>query len=585
MPEPADMSLCNPVQRTLFHTMMRSFARIVSAIAVISTPVRAQASREFPRQHAPRPTSAEITVEDVKTREYIIADDSMEGRDTGRRGGVRSANYIARELERLGLEPAGDNGTYLQRIPWVTRTPDTTGVLRVGTQTLHWGADYLVLPKLGFALALGGQPFGGGFRGENVATVYGGRIGDSTIAPDLVRGKVVVFASQGFPFWQRDNLRRYAAARAIVVATLDLGAPSAYRVKRETYWDSTSASGVAPLTIISVSRAAATAMFSTPFDQLAVGTAGVAMSGSVGFIDAATEAPAYNVVGIIRGSDPTLRNTYVAVGAHHDHVGMGQPVDHDSIRAFNEVVRQRGADDPPPKSVTDEQWTRIRAAIDSLHRLHGGARLDSIFNGADDDGSGTVLALEIAEAFAKAKVKPKRSLLFVWHTAEEKGLYGAQYYSDHPTVPRDSIVAQVNMDQMGRGEPIDHPAGGPNALVVIGPRRLSTELGDLVEKVNARPENQFKLDYQFDQDGDATNAYCRSDHYMYGRYGIPVAFLVAAAWYIDYHMVSDEPQYIAFDRMTHIGRFIHTYIADVANLDHRPLVDKAKPDPNGLCRQ
>jgi len=542
-------------------------------VAVVASPSRSQT-----------PTSADITAQDVRTRTYIIADDSMEGRDTGKRGGLRSARYIAGELKRLGLEPAGDDGTYLQRIPWVSRTPDTTGVLRVGERTLRWGSDYLVLPKLGFALALGGQPFGGGFRGDNIATIYGGRVGDSTVAPELTRNKVIVFSAPAFAFWQLDNLRRYTAARAIVVATLDLGAPSAFRVRRETYWDSTGASGVAPVTIISVTKAAASAMFTAPFDQLAVGAAGLPLSGSAGFIDGPTEAPAYNVVGIVRGSDSKLRNTYVAIGAHHDHVGMGPPVDHDSIRAFNQVVRVRGADDPPPREVTDEQWAKIHAVLDSLHRVHG-IRLDSIFNGADDDGSGTVLALEIAEAFAKARPKPKRSLLFVWHTAEEKGLYGAQYYSDHPTVPRDSIVAQVNMDQMGRGDPVDNPPGGPNALVVIGPRRLSSELGAMVEKVNARAEHRFTLDYEFDRDNDPTNAYCRSDHYMYARYGIPVAFFVAAAWYIDYHMVSDEPQYIAYDRMTKIGRFIRDYVAEVANLGARPVVDQPKPEPNGLCRQ
>jgi hypothetical protein len=542
-------------------------------VAVVASPSRSQT-----------PTSADITAQDVRTRTYIIADDSMEGRDTGKRGGLRSARYIAGELKRLGLEPAGDDGTYLQRIPWVSRTPDTTGVLRVGERTLRWGSDYLVIPKLGFALALGGQPFGGGFRGDNIATIYGGRVGDSTVAPELTRNKVIVFSAPAFAFWQLDNLRRYTAARAIVVATLDLGAPSAFRVRRETYWDSTGASGVAPVTIISVTKAAASAMFTAPFDQLAVGAAGLPLSGSAGFIDGPTEAAAYNVVGIVRGSDSKLRNTYVAIGAHHDHVGMGPPVDHDSIRAFNQVVRVRGADDPPPREVTDEQWAKIHAVLDSLHRVHG-VRLDSIFNGADDDGSGTVLALEIAEAFAKASPKPKRSLLFVWHTAEEKGLYGAQYYSDHPTVPRDSIVAQVNMDQMGRGDPVDNPPGGPNALVVIGPRRLSSELGAMVEKVNARAEHRFTLDYEFDRDNDPTNAYCRSDHYMYARYGIPVAFFVAAAWYIDYHMVSDEPQYIAYDRMTKIGRFIRDYVAEVANLGARPVVDQPKPEPNGLCRQ
>ena len=552
---------------------IRPTVRALAMVAVVASPSRSQT-----------PTSADITAQDVRTRTYIIADDSMEGRDTGKRGGLRSARYIAGELKRLGLEPAGDDGTYLQRIPWVSRTPDTTGVLRVGERTLRWGSDYLVLPKLGFALALGGQPFGGGFRGDNIATIYGGRVGDSTVAPELTRNKVIVFSAPAFAFWQLDNLRRYTAARAIVVATLDLGAPSAFRVRRETYWDSTGASGVAPVTIISVTKAAASAMFTAPFDQLAVGAAGLPLSGSAGFIDGPTEAPAYNVVGIVRGSDSKLRNTYVAIGAHHDHVGMGPPVDHDSIRAFNQVVRVRGADDPPPREVTDEQWAKIHAVLDSLHRVHG-VRLDSIFNGADDDGSGTVLALEIAEAFAKARPKPKRSLLFVWHTAEEKGLYGAQYYSDHPTVPRDSIVAQVNMDQMGRGDPVDNPPGGPNALVVIGPRRLSSELGAMVEKVNARAEHRFTLDYEFDRDNDPTNAYCRSDHYMYARYGIPVAFFVAAAWYIDYHMVSDEPQYIAYDRMTKIGRFIRDYVAEVANLGARPVVDQPKPEPNGLCRQ
>jgi Zn-dependent M28 family amino/carboxypeptidase len=169
---------------------------------------------------------------------------------------------------------------------------------------------------------------------------------------------------------------------------------------------------------------------------------------------------------------------------------MSRAVDHDSIRAFNSVVRIRGADDPPPRQVTAEQWTRIRALIDSLHSVHG-VRLDSINNGADDDGSGSVLALEIAEFFAAATPRPRRSLLFVWHTAEEKGLYGAQYFSDHPTVSRDSIVAQINMDQMGRGDPVDNPPGGANSLVVIGARRLSTELGDLAERVNQQPQHVF----------------------------------------------------------------------------------------------
>jgi len=272
------------------------------------------------------------------------------------------------------------------------------------------------------------------------------------------------------------------------------------------------------------------------------------------------------------------------VGAHYDHVGVSaRPFDHDSIRVYNSVVRPRGADDPP-RPPTPDEVARVRALLDSVRALRP-PRPDSVFNGADDDASGTALALELAEAFAPPRARPKRSLLFVFHTAEEKGLYGAQYFSDHPTVPRDSVVAQINMDQMGRGGPEDVPPLPPNNLVVIGARRLSTELGDLAESLNGRPEHGFALDYSFDRDGDPTNAYCRSDHYMYARYGIPVAFFSGAAWYIDYHMVSDEAQYVDYDRTARIGRYIADVVSTVANLDHRPVVDKPKPDPNGECRQ
>ena len=532
-------------------------------------------------------TSTDITVSDVRLRTWQIAHDSMEGRDTGRPGGLRAARYIAAELKRLGVTPAGDSGTFFQQVPWVVRTPDTAATLRVGETQLTWKRDYVLFPRLGFALALGGQPFGASFAGTNVATVYGGRIGDSLIAPERVRGKAVVFvpspAQQNIAFWQRDNLRRFSDAAAIIVANLDVGVPAAYTATRETYWDSAPGS-TRMMTVLSMSRAAATQLFGRPLDSLVIGDAGQPLSGNVRFIDSNPVAPAYNVVGIIPGSDRALRGSYVSVGAHHDHIGMGPAIDHDSVRAFNMVARKRGADDPNPRSVTAEQWTRINALRDSLRTVRGGILRDSIYNGADDDGSGTVLLLEIAEAFARGE-RPRRSLLLIFYTAEERGLFGSLYYSDHPTVPRDSIIANVNMDQMGRGDPEDEPPGGNNALVVIGARRLSAQLGDLVEEVNQRAPHRFTLDYQFDRDGDPTNAYCRSDHYMFARFGIPVTFFSAAAWYIDYHMVSDEPQYIAYERTARIGNFIRDYVRELANLRTRPPLTRPKPDPDAVCRQ
>ena len=567
-------------------------------LAVLSSVASAQ-SHDGPRTHKPAPTSAEISVADVMTREYIIADDSMEGRNTGRRGGLRSANYIAAELRRMGLEPAGDNGTYFQRIPWFAQRVDPANTLRIGTDAVS-ADDFVLVPRIGFAVQIGGQPFGRAFRGENIETVFGGVLGDSaTVAPDAVRGKIVVFAPSsatggrgggrgGFQFWQRDNLRRYRDARAIFVATLDLAAPqqlAQYRGTRETFDDSTLTGDATPLSVISITAAAAERIFGKPLATLSAGATGQRVSGSIRFVNEPTEAPAYNVVGILRGRDVKLRNTYVAVGAHHDHVGMGPVVDHDSIRAFNDVVRKLGGDAPQPRNVTEDQWTRIRAIIDSLHRLHGGPRPDSIFNGADDDGSGTVMALEIAEALAPAANRPARSVLFVFHTAEEKGLYGAQYYSDHPSVPRDSIIAQVNLDQMGRGDPEDDPPSGPNALVLIGSKRRSPEFGELVERVNSRPEYGFRLDYAFDAPAEPSNGWCRSDHYMYARYGIPVVFFVSAVSYRDLHMVTDEPQYIAYDRMTRITRYARDFVTVVASLDHRPVTRQATPDPNARCVQ
>jgi Zn-dependent M28 family amino/carboxypeptidase len=227
-----------------------------------------------------------------------------------------------------------------------------------------------------------------------------------------------------------------------------------------------------------------------------------------------------------------------------------------------------------------------------LHRLHG-VRRDSINNGADDDGSGSVSVLEIAEAFAAAKERPRRSILFIWHTGEEAGLYGSQYFTDHPTIPRDSIVAELNMDMVGRGAASDITGetkegtlvhGGPGYLQLVGSRRLSTELGDLVEQVNRDAKLGFAFDYSQDTNGHPQNIYCRSDHYEYARYGIPIVFFTTGG-HADYHQVTDEPQYIDYGRMAQVATLVYDAAVRVANLDHRVVVDKPRPDPHGRCVQ
>ncbi len=271
-----------------------------------------------------------------------------------------------------------------------------------------------------------------------------------------------------------------------------------------------------------------------------------------------------------------------------------QPMAHDSIYVVDHLFRPGGADDPPPV-LNAAQQKEVNDILVRVRKASAGrsARIDSIFNGADDDGSGSVSLLEIAEYFAAQPVKPKRSLLFIWHVGEEEGLYGSTWFTDHPTVPRENIVAELNMDMVGRGAATDETGnsidgkklhGGPGYLQVVGSRRLSTELGDLAEKVNTTGHHGLKFDYSMDANGHPQNIYCRSDHAEYARYGIPIAFFTTGG-HADYHQLTDEPQYIDYNRMAQVDMFVADLAKHVANLDHRPVVDKPKPDPQADCRQ
>jgi Zn-dependent M28 family amino/carboxypeptidase len=286
---------------------------------------------------------------------------------------------------------------------------------------------------------------------------------------------------------------------------------------------------------------------------------------------------------VLRGSDPKLRQQYVALTAHNDHVGFDRaPVDHDSLRAYDRVVRPMGADSPLRPATADEA-VRIRRDLDSL-RKRNPARPDSIRNGADDDGSGTVSILEIAERMAGERSKLRRSILFVSHTGEENGLVGSGWFTDHPTVPRDSIVAEIDQDMVGRGTADDLPEGGPTYLEVIGAKRLSREFGEQLEAANAAQPVPFVFNYAYDAPNHPLQYYCRADHYNYARYSIPaVAF--SRGEHLDYHQVTDEPQYIDYVDLARVSTMVHDAALRIANLDHRPALDAPRGDPHAACRQ
>jgi hypothetical protein len=560
---------------------MQSAARVMAVAILVVFARGARAQAPLPLKHAPLSTQTAITPADLMTRLYLYSDDSMMGRMTGSEYNMKATEYIASEVRRLKLQPAGDSGTYFQNVPLVKRGLDSSATLSVDGTSFRVWSDFVPRDPGRATRAFDGAPI-----------VYGGVWTDSTMLPaEQAAGKFIVLGARtgaNVPPNQQVNrgaiLNRYRTAAGIAVVALESFEPPAIAFFRQPAISMRRAASTDTSSMpvyVYVSSAGARALLGAPIDSLKPGAPGKTIHGSVTFSE--TPAPARNVVAILPGSDAQLRGEYVAIGAHNDHVGFnGAPVDHDSIRAFNDAERKLELASPN-HPVTPEQGAQIKVNVDSLHRAHA-ARRDSIFNGADDDGSGTTAVLEIAEAFAGAKVKPKRSVLFVWHTGEELGLFGSQYFTDNPTVPRDSIVAQLNMDMVGRGRADDENGGGPGYLQLIGTRRLSTELGDIVERVNKQRQQPFTFDYQFDAAGHPEQYYCRSDHYMYARYGIPIAFFTTGN-HRDYHQVTDEPEYIDYDKLAHVSQFVYDVATTVANLDHRVVVDKPKPDPHGNCVQ
>ena len=561
---------------------MRALGQAATGSSIGSGPARP----ELPLKYPPRPTTASITTQDLMSRLYAFADDSMQGREAGTPGHVKGTEYIVRELTRLGVKPMGENGTYYQNVPMVNALEVSEAVLSAEGVSLKPGADFHPFP------GIEGLPFAMTASVQNVPLVFGGRLGAmDAIKPADAKGKLVVllppFGPSGQPTWQvfsaGDAVQSYREAAGLLLASYELTpAPiwgilgSLQTLKREGGREE-----FAPMVI--VTRAAASQLLGMNPDSATIGAAGKTASLSFGASKAGLAAPTRNVVAVVEGSDPALKREFVVLSAHSDHDGLAErSVDHDSTRLAHVITRPLGAESPA-RPMSSVEYNVFKTQLDSVRRRRG-PRADSVMNGADDDGSGSMGLLEMAEFFQGMSVKPKRSILFVWNVAEEKGLFGSEWFTDNPTVPRDSMIANVNIDMIGRGAAYDIQNGGPDYLQLLGSRRLSTEYGNWVEEVNTRPEFRFRLDYQFDADGHPQNYYCRSDHWNFARYSIPTVFFSTGS-HADYHMPTDEPQYIDYPHYAKVVQFVAALAADVAGRAAKPIVDKPKPDPRGPCKQ
>lgn len=568
-------------------------ALIASLGACASAPIIKMNEFGLPPKLAPSPTAAAISEADLKTRLYIFADDSMEGRAYGREGNMKGTTYIASELKRMGVEPAGDNGTYFQEMPVVQRKFVRTSALAVNGKPLKWVDEWIAMPG-----AAAPKPFDG------AQVIFGGTVGDTTtqISAAQANGKVVILLPAAPGAGGRGGaapVNRFAGAAAIATADLDamnmgsrsfindspqgrINAPPGSLAPIATNAPSGGGRGGAPAQSgppqaqLRITRAAATALLGTAIESARPGAQGATVTAKLDFVETPVPQFARNVVGIIRGSDSKLKSQYVALGGHPDHVGFDRnPVDHDSLQLYNaarQALMNKGGE---LHVATPQELASIKLPLDSVRKLRP-VRLDSIRNGADDDGSGSMALLEIAEQVQGMAVKPKRSLLFVWNNGEEVGLTGSAWFTMHPTVPRDSIVAQINIDMIGRGRTRDIPGGGEDYLAVVGSQRLSADLGQAVIANNLKQPAPFRLDYRFDSTTvwpGYNNIYGRSDHANYARFNIPIAFFFTGL-HADYHQLSDEPQYIDYPHYARITQYINDLVIDVANREKKPALYK-----------
>ena len=469
----------------------------------------------------------------------VFAADSFRGRETGTPDADRAARFLAARLASLGVEPAGDSG-YFQRVPLQREryTPESKAQLTspAGTTPLRIGPDVVVVPTLG-----AGAPL-----------------------PSLSADAEVVFASYGVvnPAISRNDFAGVDVARKVVVVVNDVppGVTDAAEQRRlgglggisarleqliprqpaavvilvaDSLYDDVAAQFTAP---IAPASEAAPAAGPRPLPMIAVAPlrAGSPFLPSdwpgnrksralprtrftASLATGREPSNSYNVIGVVRGSDPALRGTYVAFGAHYDHIG-------------------------------------IQPAVNG----------DSIANGADDDGSGSVALLALARAFQQGP-RPKRSVLFVWHTAEEKGLFGSARFVENPTVPIDSIVAQLNADMIGRN--------AADSLYIVGPaaapRSQSLRLGEVVDSVNRASARPFAFNREWDSPTHPEQIYFRSDHYNYARKGVPIVFLTSGL-HEDYHKVTDEAGKIDYDKLARVSRLLYDVGAAVGNNAERP---------------
>ena len=517
----------------------------------------------FAQRNAPQavPTSDEetkalaatITAADLRKHLTILAADDMEGRETGEPGQKRAAAYLKGEFQRLGLPAIGEDNGYFQTILFSRQKWSNVALTVDGEKRRHlW--EYATAPSqnasraavdineitfLGYGIdtdKYSDYREAGEVRGKHILIFAG--------EPKNKDGDFLVNGSNKPSNWGTSTEMKLKKAKEMGVETVFIIDPE-FKANVPNIRKETLDGRMKMAEQTEAQRSTANVVYLTP--QLARTIMGkkakkviksrkkLEKSGKLKPVTfpvnvtltqekSVKELVGENVLGFVEGRDPQLKDEVLVVSAHYDHVGM---------------------------------------------------RGDNVFNGADDNGSGTSTVLEIAEAFVEAKKQgkgPRRSILFLLVSGEEKGLLGSEYYASHPIFPLEQTIADINVDMVGRVD--DEHLDDPYYIYVIGSDRLSTELHDINERMNKK-YTDLELDYTYNAEDDPNRYYYRSDHYNFAVNGIPSIFFFNGT-HADYHQASDTVEKINFEKMERIGRLVFHTAWQLSNQDRRIEVDVKK---------
>jgi hypothetical protein len=507
--------------------------RILALVAILVASVSAQA----PASSDALPGFNDINPEDCRKWLTVLASDEFEGRDSGTPGYQKAADMVAGLFKEFGLKAVGDrdaagNPTYFQQVPFVSAALDAeSAVFEVS------GGAAPISPKPGEGFGATGL---GSLSVEGEVTFVVAQSGQKL--PDFdVTGRVVIVIVYGADGalaraqgGMTADLRRAGAATVLriddVTAARGMGTTSA--VRKDHFRPSPDKKPA-----VAISRALADSVAKAEGRDIETLVAKAKEAGTpvsvrtklrtrINLATKVTDIPVPNVLGFLEGSDPKLKSELVIVGSHLDHLGRGNS--------------------------------------------------GEIFNGADDDGSGSTGLLAVARAFSKNPRPPKRSVLFIAFCGEEKGLLGSEWYVEHPAFPNESVIAELQMDMIGRSEEAhqnENPGNetaeqNANTLHLIGAKKIAPALNELVVKINA---DHTKFELEYDQEG----VYYRSDHYNFAKKGIPIAFFFTG-FHRDYHQPSDDVEKIDFPKLARVAQLVYMTGWSLAERPERLPIEKAK---------